>query len=597
VLTGRGGTRVAIVAVGLLAGVPSSASGADGKPAWAQLRADQAQCEDRTYPECRRVRFVYGPLTITPGNNAQVVGPVTVEKPLEDVYVTRFRPDMVRGDGRAPPSDEVMLHHATWLNIARYGGVPFAGAGEEKTIMEPRPGYGYRVSPSDTWQINYMLHNATSRAETVWIVYDLDLVPRQAGDRRGIRNVVPLWLDVLRDSDRPTYPVFNVQQGFGRVNPRTGRRECAFPRERCAGYDPYGRAQPGNGRGWDFRIPDGMAGTIVGMAGHLHPGGLRDEVSVVRGSGRAERARRIFDSEAVYFDRRGPVSWDMSMTVTKPPWKVRVNGGDRIRLNAVYDSQYGSWYEGMGIVMAWIAPGDRSGVDPFSTVRVRERVPPRSYRRRAKQGCRLGYLRRAGRCVEAASYRRPAARRCRSGYRARGTRCLRRIRYRWVNRPAPIQTTGGVTHGQLPENTHYGGDNVRPLTTRPGALVSDIGIGGFRYSAGDLSSVDQDGIPQVRAGANLSFHNFDAAAGIWHTVTTCRGPCTGVTGVSYPLANDPVNLDSLVLGYAPPGIAQPAINRGTFTFRPSAAGLQTGATYTYFCRVHPFMRGAFKVVP
>ena len=40
--------------------------------------------------------------------------------------------------------------------------------------------------------------------------------------------------------------------------------------------------------------------------------------------------------------------------------------GDKIRLNAVYDSQQASWYENMGIVMAFLAPGDKSGVDVFN---------------------------------------------------------------------------------------------------------------------------------------------------------------------------------------------------------------------------------------
>jgi hypothetical protein len=29
---------------------------------------------------------------------------------------------------------------------------------------------------------------------------------------------------------------------------------------------------------------------------------------------------------------------------------------------------------------------------------------------------------------------------------------------------------------------------------------------------------------------------------------------------------------------------------------PSKAGLRAGQTVTYYCRIHPFMRGAFKVV-
>jgi hypothetical protein len=58
----------------------------------------------------------------------------------------------------------------------------------------------------------------------------------------------------------------------------------------------------------------------------------------------------------------------MAMTVTKKDWKVRIDPGDKIRLNAVYDTERASWYEGMGIAVAYVAPDDPHwppGVDVF----------------------------------------------------------------------------------------------------------------------------------------------------------------------------------------------------------------------------------------
>src|SRR5436190_6240140 len=251
----------AVLGAGIALGAAASARADVPVPegGFAPVQLAHEPCETHLYPECRRLRFTYGPLVVTPGNNAQLVGPVTIEKPAEDGYVLRFKPDLVRADGHAPPVDEVHLHHATWLNTVQRGlTVPFVAAGEEKTILEPRPGYGYLVNAADTWQINYMLHNATPRTETLWLVYDVDFVPKAAADARGIRNVVPLWLDVLRDSDHPTYPVFNVQEGYGHFDGALGRRVCTYPRERCAAFDPYGNDQPGNGRGWDYAIPPGL---------------------------------------------------------------------------------------------------------------------------------------------------------------------------------------------------------------------------------------------------------------------------------------------------------------------------------------------------
>ena len=75
---------------------------------------------------------------------------------------------------------------------------------------------------------------------------------------------------------------------------------------------------------------------------------------------------------------------------------------------------------------------------------------------------------------------------------------------------------------------------------------------------------------------------------MWHSVTACKAPCTASTGVAYPLADAAVQFDSGQLGDRrrprPPG-------SDTWS---TPTDLDPG-TYTYFCRVHPFMRGAFRV--
>jgi hypothetical protein len=322
------------------------------------------------------------------------------------------------------------------------------------------------------------------------------------------------------------------------------------------------------------------------MGGHLHPGGLRAEVSAVRTIGGRERARRIFNSQAVYYDPNGPVSWDMSMTVTRPDWRVKISPGDRIRLNAVYESQRASWYEGMGIVMAFVATGDHSGVDPFKKVRARKKSRRQRRLERALRRVKRGKarLRRAG-APRRAAVKRPRAL----------ARRLRRVRRR-SRRYVPIRTAGQVTHGHLPENDNHGGRFPRPLPDKEGPLVSEVAIANFTYLPGDLSSVDAEGIPRVQADRTLTFRNLDSPASIWHTITTCEAPCTATTGISYPLADALPALDSLELGYGYPPRVQPTAQRSTWQVTPRQAGLQPGRSYTYFCRIHPSMRGAFKVV-
>jgi hypothetical protein len=451
-----------------------------------------------------------------------------------------------------------------WISVPQYGNyLPFYGVGEEKTVAEQVHGYGIPVRGTDVWLLDYMLHNLTSRAEPVYVVYDIDYIPKASAQAQGIKPVYPLWIDVRHD-DRPNYPVFNVQRGYGHVDPRTGRRVCAYPMETCAALDPFGRPQPGNGKGYDWTVPPEFAGTLIGMGGHVHPGGLADEVSVVREIGSRERVRRIFNSRAIYFDKRGPVSWDLAMTVTPRNWRVRIRAGDKLRLNAVYDAQQSSWYEGMGIVMAYVSPGDRSGVDPFATERVRVRV-------------KLGPARSSA---------------------AHGSSGQARFGYRWVQRLMPIQTEGPLTHGHLAENDHHGGEDISPLPTKAGPIVSNISIADFLYLPGDLSSAGQRGIPRVRADQPLTITNDDAIAGIWHTLTTCKAPCSGAPGISYPLADSLPALDSTELGWVPPPTdgAEPVSQTTQYTIIPDHVGLKPGHVYTFFCRIHPFMRGAFEVI-
>jgi hypothetical protein len=453
--------------------------------------------------------FRYGPLHVTPGDNLILIGPVTIERPTEPGYVVRFKPNLVRLDGSVPPIDVIHLHHSVWISTAF--SYPMFASGEEKTTFSMPSGYGIPFHPfQEAWLLNYMLHNLTPAPENVFITYEVDFIPMNSVPAGSIKTVEPMWLNV--GDFNGGNPVYNTQRGFGAV-----AGECAFPKETCAAFDPYGKKVPGNGApgngvGYGLSPP---VGTIVWMVGHVHPGGLRTDVEIVRpGVGR----KRVFTSHAVYFDPNGPVSWDMASETTRPDYRLRVNAGDKLVLNSVYDTARGSWYEGMGIVVLFIARDDASGPDPFVTD-----VDPDNV---------------------------------------------------------------AITHGHLAEASHYGGGTEPQPTPARRIATNTVWIGAFNYLPG------QGGfIPSVKKGQPLNFYNLDAAGQIFHTVTSCSAPCNGETGISYPLANGPIDFDSLELGYGIPGFTA-AANRGDFTLdtSPLAAG-----EYTYFCRVHPFMRGAFAV--
>jgi plastocyanin len=158
-----------------------------------------------------------------------------------------------------------------------------------------------------------------------------------------------------------------------------------------------------------------------------------------------------------------------------------------------------------------------------------------------------------------------------------------------------IERRGRITHGHLAENDNHGGEagGLRDARTLPDgpAAADPVAITDFLYGQGDLLRGGAASRPPVvAAGQQLAFRNTDAARTIFHTITACRAPCNRTTGIAYPLADGPVDFDSGELGFGPAGFT-PAANRDTWS-TPSNLG---PGTYTYFCRVHPFMRGAFRV--
>lgn len=466
-------------------------------------------------PGVQHLHFETAPIKVRPGQNSidNVVVPAA-QKPAVDGFIVRARPDLVGLDGKVPPVDVIHLHHGVWLNAsgtspsAPLGDVqPIFFGGEEKTVFRIPRGYGYAYQATDNWILNEMIHNNTPNARRVRLVWDLDFIPADSALAETVKPVVPLWMDVRRGWG---YPVFDVAQRSG------ARGEFTFPDD--VPGDPY----LGGPRQNEFTMP--WPGTVVAAVGHLHPGGLRDDVAVVRNGA----SRLIFRSQAHYYDPAGPVSWDVSLTASKPGWRARVEQGDTLRISATYDSAAASWYENMGIVLLFVARDDPSGPDPFVDV---------------------------------------------------------------------VDPTGELTHGHLPENDHHGGrmrvypDARAAVAGRP---TTRIRIKDYQFHPGDLGLLFDKAarVPVVPRGRSLTFVNQDHTRYEWHSITTCLAPCDRQTGISYPLANGlpGTQFDSGQLGFGPAGLS-PAANRATWK---TPANLATG-TYTYFCRIHPFMRGAFRV--
>jgi hypothetical protein len=485
---------LAAALLALLAGAPAAAA----RPAADATPRAKAQAQVEAQPGVRHLRFRFGPIRVRPGQNT-IVFKDTKQRPKVDGFITSFRPNLVRADGKAPPTDVIHLHHAVWLVNLR----PTWAAGEEKTAVRLPRGFGWRYRTSDRWILNHMVHNLTPGTDRVWITWDMDFVPASSPAARQIHAVDTDWVDAMGGK---VYPVFDAIQGTG----ANGR--FTFPDQ---AQNPYpDSAIPRN------QVVVTHAGTLVATAGHLHPGGLYTDLDLTRNG----RTVRLFRSRAHYFEPAGPVSWDVAMTATRPSWRVRVNRGDVLSVHGTYDTSRASWYEAMAIMPVAITRRPVGGADPFTR---------------------------------------------------------------------PVDVAGVLTHGHLPENANHGGGpgpyaNAAALPDGP--RTTEVDVGGFLYGQGDLSLPDARRLPPVvPVGQSLDFVNRDASRDIFHTITGCRLPCTALTGIAFPLANGPT-FDSGELGTGPAGFTA-ASNRLSWQ---TPANLSPG-TYAYFCRIHPFMRGAFRV--
>jgi plastocyanin len=499
------GKRAGCALVSLLALVAIAAPSASAGPAGKAV-AGKAAAVQSLAGGAKRITYRIGPFDVIPGQN-KIGYSAIAERPQVDGYITRIKPNLTYLDGRVPGVDVIHLHHAVWVNLSRRGlNVPFPAelffaAGEEKTIGIVPKGYGYPIRASDNLLLNHMIHNLTPVPTQVYMTYQIDFVPKGSRAARGIRPVRPIWMDVESGS---FYPVFNVRKGAG----KNGR--YTYPKD---ARNPY-RGLPAKNK-WRVDKP----GVLVATAGHLHPGGLYTDMNLRRGGKKAH----LFRSRAKYFEPAGAVSWDVSMTHTRRDWRVKLRKGDVLSVSATYDTSRGSWWESMGIMVAYMADGG-PGDNPFKTK---------------------------------------------------------------VDKP------GVVTHGHLPENDNHGGG--RSSLPDPRALPDGpenpgfVDLFNFRYQLGDLSLGDPARNPPViRAGQSLTFRDAgDNAKEIYHSITSCKPPCNASTGIAYPIADGNVQFESGTLGTASP----PATGALQWT---TPSNLSPG-TYTYFCRIHPFMRGAFRV--
>ena len=578
---------------------------------------------------------------VTSGQNKIRYKPIAGSgRPAVNGWITGIVPNLVyTDDGTIPSSSKVMFHHGVWTNESNTE--KFFASGEEKTQLDLPDGYGYRYLTSEGWGLIEMIHNLTPEPMDLSVTYTVDFIPDSSPAAAGIKRVRPIWMDVV---DGRSYPVFDVIKDSGGVDGsfaypqdapgKTGLNEQTVPgdgvlldttghvhtgglstelflRRPGASYDGPSCKEPPN-RDAEYaaltaaiekaeadqaRIRASLdTGAIRKLKASMKPGkmkklrksmkpgefrkmkrrktkrlrqltksnskklaalksatGARQDNIDLQNRMKSEAAAaqkaydactaddptvkgnrvRLFESTAHYFEPAGPVSWDMAMVSTRDDWKVQVKEGDLLEIQANYETERASWYESMGINIVYWAPGETGGRDPYKTK---------------------------------------------------------------VDKP------GVLNHGHYPENDDHGGGTPTvgpdPKTLGDGILGSGetFAIGGpgnaYAYEAGGFNLPGENGKPPVvRQGESFRFQlsPTDAGKEIWHSLTSCKAPCNKSTGIAYPIADSDFQFDSGQLGTGGP----PTVGRTTWS---TPANLPVG-THTYFCRIHPLMRGSFRVKP
>jgi hypothetical protein len=282
-------------------------------------------------------------------------------------------------------------------------------------------------------------------------------------------------------------------------------------------------------------------GTIIGAGGHLHPGGLRvtmenlgPENNPCPNDGRGYGGTTLLLSDVI--NHNAPFSEDYQTEVTHPGWRAPIRKGDRIRISGTYENKEHAWYSAMTHVGMYID----------------EKAPPK------------------GRCKPKIVSK---------------TKKGKKKPKPWEGVPNRPWTHPDAWCGE-----QYGKEPCdRPETGPPPTEVRTnlVHIANFAYLPGDRgATASLATLPVIKQGERLTFVNEDQAANIRHSVTTCPWPCNGKYVGNYPLADGA--WDSGMLGYdlidggSPNPVAQ------------TPPELPAGK-YSYFCRVHPFMRGAFRV--
>ncbi|HEX8074786.1 MAG TPA: PQQ-binding-like beta-propeller repeat protein [Thermoleophilaceae bacterium] len=480
-----------------------------------------------------KLNLYYGPYTIPPGWDANRVD---LDLPMQEGFLEYVDPQMYRvADMTEPSHQEAHIHHAHWFGLDPGNKEDNYTSGTHEWVF----GMGDEETRGD-----FRERSAANGSHGA--VYGQYIPGGQQQD-------LIYMLHNKTNQPMEVWIVLHVQFEHG------SKKELEAIRHRPY-HDVSGklfgktydvpRQASGDGK-WEYAKDSGKViewtattdGTIIGAGGHVHPGGKQvvfenygSKESPCPNDGRGYGGTLLIKENEI--DHNVPLSEDYQTEVTHPAWRAPVHKGDRLRISGTYENRDHAWYtvmthEGMYIDKAEAPKG---------------RCKP--------------YM-------------------------------VGKAKKKWKD---PTQGVPNRTWGSHTDDfcgPDFGGPPCEKAEAPPKESdfkpQTTVHIANFSYLPGDRSSSLGGGTyPTIAPGEQLTFVNDDQFANIRHSVTTCPWPCNGKYVANYPLADG--RWDSGTLGYD-------VIDGGSPNPRASTPANLPQGVYTYFCRIHPWMRGAFRVGP
>ena len=488
----------------------------------------------------------YGPYTIHPGSD---LTRVDVEVAGADGYAVGFIPEVVYPDGSLASSHEIHIHHAHWFwldpdnpDTHRW----FYGTGEERTQGSINPAakahpdydkglrYGVEVNRGDRLSFLSMLHNKTAQPHVVYIRVRIQFVYGTHDEIKEAKG-----LDYRNLKPILIGSTFNVPRtGDVFDYPMSTTKKNIGPHSNYCNPTQTCKVVPGVGQVWT--VP--FDGTVVIGAGHAHPGSKGVVLSNMgtKEDPCPEDGDRFPGTTAAYSRTitRNNVfpSEEFQMGLTQPAWRLHVRKGDRLAFNGVYDAEPYAYPDAMSYFGMYIDTSEKTS---------------------GSEVCKAELIGEPGASRDEIADTIP--------------------NQKWPSRHAMPTCTKCDKPGPLPE---------------PGPETNVVHIAGHGYWPGNLGQEGMPlGPPVVKKGETLTFINEDYAEGaVRHSVTSCKAPCNGEYTVNYPFADGVI--ESGAIGYMYQETYVSANDEPMWQLDTS--GLKKGY-YSYYCRLHAWMRGGFYV--